>query len=752
MEMLGIKLFTGAGDRMRIQKWRQKDYRNSSTKLKYFFSYFILLSLLLFGFFLAVRFQLSNIYTKNLNGQAKKRLEDAQEDLSRDLISVDQVNSLLIKDMDIIMTRYINDDWYHYQAAKKLDSYSTGNNIIDSICYIDLKNHTILSSGRHIRLINDVYEIYDGKNYIKFPLDEYSNTMKNQLISLQTKESRLLVYLPYNNRFQSFQVFYILDLREIKNLMDSVISPGITSVGILNEKKDIIAGSNTTMLNSCVKKTKDVHKSANAEDETLYIESNLPSNYSIAAVLSNKDIVDMVGKAFQNTYIILLVLFGVGLIVILFSMRLTYWPLHRLTEKLIPSYRANQGYVEQLDLAFTSMSSENQELQEKVDSYRLSMQKSILDSIVNRNSEISLENNVDIDALFSLDKDSTIFIVKIATPEKKTMSARDIKQLIDDSLPGNTPGTLLENAEEYMVFLIHYAGTENDKGEVLHLLMSDLYDATGYKISISNSTLSPLEIPHLYENAMIASKYWTRHPVISYDDISNRRSERSNLAYPYEQLDQLGHSLASLQFEQAKVIVDELLSLLDKSMDSSSLMPDFFIRCVLIDILSGIVNSMNRLNIKFSSYSELYFNALYLCRSTAYAEERGGISESIHTLIDTYEAEYENAAIQVDQIEKILQENYTSPDFSISSLADHFNVSIAYMSYLFKKNYKVNFIDYLWELRMNKAKEMLSMTNTNINEISIAVGYLNTSSFRRRFKQETGQTPSQYRKTKEKSK
>src|SRR5699024_8108731 len=105
-------------------------------------------------------------------------------------------------------------------------------------------------------------------------------------------------------------------------------------------------------------------------------------------------------------------------------------------------------------------------------------------------------------------------------------------------------------------------------------------------------------------------------------------------------------------------------------------------------------------------------------------------------LIDTYEAEYENAAIQVDQIEKILQENYTSPDFSISSLADHFNVSIAYMSYLFKKNYKVNFIDYLWELRMNKAKEMLSMTNTNINEISIAVGYLNTSSFRRRFKQE----------------
>jgi len=113
---------------------------------------------------------------------------------------------------------------------------------------------------------------------------------------------------------------------------------------------------------------------------------------------------------------------------------------------------------------------------------------------------------------------------------------------------------------------------------------------------------------------------------------------------------------------------------------------------------------------------------LYLCRSTTYAEERNEISESIHTLIDTYEAEYDSASIQIDQIEKMVQENYTSPDFSVSSLADHFHVSIAYMSYLFKKHYKVNFIDYLWKLRMNKAKEMLSTTDTILmRSVSLSV-------------------------------
>ena len=41
--------------------------------------------------------------------------------------------------------------------------------------------------------------------------------------------------------------------------------------------------------------------------------------------------------------------------------------------------------------------------------------------------------------------------------------------------------------------------------------------------------------------------------------------------------------------------------------------------------------------------------------------------------------------------------------------------------------------------------ELLRDTDQSIDEISVAVGYLNTSSFRRKFKQATGMTPSQLR-------
>ena len=78
-------------------------------------------------------------------------------------------------------------------------------------------------------------------------------------------------------------------------------------------------------------------------------------------------------------------------------------------------------------------------------------------------------------------------------------------------------------------------------------------------------------------------------------------------------------------------------------------------------------------------------------------------------------------------------------------LADKFHVSIAYISYLFKKYFNENFSDYLWRLRVEKAKELLRSTSKPIEEICIEVGYENVSSFRRKFKKEEGMTPSQYR-------
>ena len=110
-----------------------------------------------------------------------------------------------------------------------------------------------------------------------------------------------------------------------------------------------------------------------------------------------------------------------------------------------------------------------------------------------------------------------------------------------------------------------------------------------------------------------------------------------------------------------------------------------------------------------------------------------------------FQSEAESQFINAAQIQQLVEECYTSTEFSISYLADIFHVSITYMSFLFKKEMGENFSDYVWALRLEKAKKLLLTTDMPIDDISLAVGYLNASSFRRKFKQTTGMTPSQMR-------
>ena len=117
------------------------------------------------------------------------------------------------------------------------------------------------------------------------------------------------------------------------------------------------------------------------------------------------------------------------------------------------------------------------------------------------------------------------------------------------------------------------------------------------------------------------------------------------------------------------------------------------------------------------------------------------------SLISVLEQNFESKFISAPQIRQIVEEKWNSPDFSIATLAGEFNVSVAYMSYLYKKEMGENFSDHLWRIRLEKAMHLLSETDMSIDDISMAVGYANTSSFRRKFKQEMGYSPSQERKT-----
>ena len=59
---------------------------------------------------------------------------------------------------------------------------------------------------------------------------------------------------------------------------------------------------------------------------------------------------------------------------------------------------------------------------------------------------------------------------------------------------------------------------------------------------------------------------------------------------------------------------------------------------------------------------------------------------------------------------------------------------------------QMTILDYITLLRIEKAKKLIENSGESIQYISEQVGYINVSSFIRRFKQVTGKTPGEFRK------
>lgn len=96
----------------------------------------------------------------------------------------------------------------------------------------------------------------------------------------------------------------------------------------------------------------------------------------------------------------------------------------------------------------------------------------------------------------------------------------------------------------------------------------------------------------------------------------------------------------------------------------------------------------------------------------------------------------------VDYIEKHFSEQVT-----LNQVAEKLYVSNFYLSRMFKKELGINFIDYLNELRIEKAKEMLVNAKYKTYEVAEAVGVPNSHYFSKLFRKYVGMTASEYRES-----
>ena len=94
---------------------------------------------------------------------------------------------------------------------------------------------------------------------------------------------------------------------------------------------------------------------------------------------------------------------------------------------------------------------------------------------------------------------------------------------------------------------------------------------------------------------------------------------------------------------------------------------------------------------------------------------------------------------------RYMDEHFSDPEISMAAIAESFDLSTTRFSLSFKERMGMTPLDYLTLLRSARARELLEETDLTIREIGAQVGYYDSGSFIRRFKQVTGMTPLQYR-------
>jgi YesN/AraC family two-component response regulator len=93
---------------------------------------------------------------------------------------------------------------------------------------------------------------------------------------------------------------------------------------------------------------------------------------------------------------------------------------------------------------------------------------------------------------------------------------------------------------------------------------------------------------------------------------------------------------------------------------------------------------------------------------------------------------------------RYISEHYSDSRLTLSMVADHVGLSEKYFSTRFARENDESFIDYLTNLRIGKAKQLIMKTDLKIYMVSDAVGFKSVEHFTRVFKKRVGISPRRY--------
>ncbi len=268
-------------------------------------------------------------------------------------------------------------------------------------------------------------------------------------------------------------------------------------------------------------------------------------------------------------------------------------------------------------------------------------------------------------------------------------------------------------------------------------------------IAVSSNGVTAIELPEKLKECLGSLEYKSymgNNSIIQYSDLNSFfRYEDYSTLDKYQK--QLLESIKSGNEDLVRVSTQNIARYVTTNKININYMKNFY-----YTTLSSINNirisvSAAELDKKHEEGKDIA-SLLRLIEKSESAEELNSLLEDVAIRIAAKVNSFNNRSIKLILRKAIdyIQEHYSEP-VTLNEVAENIYVSTFYISRMFKKELGKSFVDYLNDVRIEKAKELLKDIKYKTYEVAEIVGISDPHYFSKLFKKYSGMTPSEYRET-----
>ena len=221
------------------------------------------------------------------------------------------------------------------------------------------------------------------------------------------------------------------------------------------------------------------------------------------------------------------------------------------------------------------------------------------------------------------------------------------------------------------------------------------------------------------------------------------KNPQQEFHYPELELNALYEATVKQDTEKIILIMEQLLESFPKQTEI-----DFICMALYCDVVRTYRRALNKTSLR-SEELKMLLNIEKKPSPQSVQEIKAIIGAILRQSIECMEKQSATSVAEDEEINEIFQfirENRESPDLCVKMVASKFDLSISNLSHRVKKTTGRNVSDYITEIRMEYAHELLKDTEYNIQTIASMVGYTQASSFVSKFKKYYSVTPAEYRR------